>query len=492
MRALALAPLLLALPALAQEVVSERVDGVQLTIYPDDLALVTETRTVDLPRGRSTVRFSGVSDRIVPQSLVLRAFEGVSLERNFDYDLLGRAALFEASVGEAITLSRIDRGSGEVWVQDAEVVSARPDGGVVVKTDEGLEGLFCSGLAERASFGGLPPGLRARPAMTIEVEAESAGPREVVVSYLTSGLGWEADYRLDLGEGEDEGEGADLLGWLSLRNGTATGYAEAELAVVAGDLRRGAETRGVRVSAEPLEAVCYPLARLDDFATDAPAPTPPPPQFDFSPLAMAESAMVSDVVVTATRVQRRQLAKEERLGDYKLYRIPRRVSVAPYQTKQVAFLDSEAEVAAEYVLSLDGYLSDAPRPLPIRYRVPNDQDGPLARALPAGEVRVFAPSATRGLAFVGGDRLEDTPVGQDAKVVAGTSTIVFYEAVRQSERADTIRLTNAGEGAATVVLSTRSADTRVSGARRDAGEDFPTWRVTVPAGGEAEVTVRRQ
>jgi len=45
-----------------------------LTIYPDNLAMVTEVRRVTLPKGPATIRFLGVSDQIIPQSAVLQEF----------------------------------------------------------------------------------------------------------------------------------------------------------------------------------------------------------------------------------------------------------------------------------------------------------------------------------------------------------------------------------------------------------------------------------
>jgi hypothetical protein len=60
---LALAAVLAALPLRAQNevvVTSPRADSVAVTIYRDDLALVTETRTVDLPAGPQTLEVKAV------------------------------------------------------------------------------------------------------------------------------------------------------------------------------------------------------------------------------------------------------------------------------------------------------------------------------------------------------------------------------------------------------------------------------------------------
>ena len=84
--------------AVAQDFVLPPSDGVQtadsqdisstgLTIYPDNLGFVRESRTIDMPAGVVDLRFFGVSDMIIPQSAVLESFEGLRLEGNFDSDL---------------------------------------------------------------------------------------------------------------------------------------------------------------------------------------------------------------------------------------------------------------------------------------------------------------------------------------------------------------------------------------------------------------------
>jgi len=475
----------------AVRVVSTDVSATALTIYPNDLALVTETRLIDVPVGRSTIAFEGVSDLIIPQSLFLQSFTGVSLERNFDYDLLGRTALFEKSVGKTLNLTRIDAASGEVLQQTAEIVSADSSGGVVVETDDGLEGLFCSGLEVQESFDELPPGLAAKPVMSIEVEAETAGKQEVVISYLTSGFNWEADYRLDLGETDS------LLGWLSLDNRTATGYKDAALSVIAGQVQRGWQTQGVEVQPKYLQGMCWPrgTTKRGVFRNHTPS-------FGYSsdemlnrmiqPAPMMAMEMAADeVVVTGARMQRRE-AKQEELGDYKLYRMPMPITVAPYQTKQLAFLSAdEAEVERLLYYSLDQIGGGAVTPLTVRYDVDNDKDGALAKPLPEGNVRVFAPSATVGRAYVGEDRIEDTPIGLPAKIEAGTSVTVFAQSNQIDDERYSLTLSNAGESAADVIMDTQYwIKTRVTTAERDEDEDIPTWRVSVPANESVTLEVR--
>ena len=66
------------------EVVSPQPDSVSVTIYRDLFALVTETRTVDLPDGAVTVSFEGVVETLLPASAVVADIGRPLAERNFD------------------------------------------------------------------------------------------------------------------------------------------------------------------------------------------------------------------------------------------------------------------------------------------------------------------------------------------------------------------------------------------------------------------------
>ena len=69
-------------------VVSPRADSVAVTIYRDDLALVTETRTVDLPASPVTLVFEDVVETLLPQSAIVTDLGRPLAESNFDFDRL--------------------------------------------------------------------------------------------------------------------------------------------------------------------------------------------------------------------------------------------------------------------------------------------------------------------------------------------------------------------------------------------------------------------
>ena len=127
------------------------------------------------------------------------------------------------------------------------------------------------------------------------------------MTYLTPGLGWAADYVALF----DEANGRmDVQGWVTLTNNSGTPYVNASTLLVAGRGRPG----------QSLPAALL-WRRLS-------AAAPPPP-----PTAMIDRAGT-------------ETAGRERLGDFYLYPLPERTTIADKQTKQVSFLDVHGAPAA--------------------------------------------------------------------------------------------------------------------------------------------------
>jgi hypothetical protein len=297
-----------AAPAFAQappELHASAPSEVSVTIYRDDLALIIEKRSVDLPGGPARIVFDGVLDRAIPQSATLRGLTREK-ERNFDFDGLSPQSLLRRSIGERVVVARVNPGSG-AKTEEAAIVRAAGDG-VTLDFGGRYEALGCSGLPEKLIFAKLPEGLRAKPALSTTIVDAPAGRREITLSYLAKGLDWRANYIVTL---NGAGDRADIHGWLTLSNAGEQGFGDAELGVVAGDLSRvwTPETRAA-YGAYAARA-CWPMGTTSDFPE--PPPPPPPPMMMAAPVGgmmrMAKEAdgALQDIVVTA--------AKRDELGD---------------------------------------------------------------------------------------------------------------------------------------------------------------------------------
>jgi hypothetical protein len=432
---------------------------VAVTIYNNNLAMVQDRRELSLPAGRSRQEFPDVSAQIRPETVSLTGAGVGIVEQNFDYDLLSPTALMQKAVGETITLVRVNPATGAETRERARVLAA--NGGVVLQIGERIEVLRDDGLPVRVIFDKVPDNLRARPTLSVTMEAQRGGRQAVTLTYLTPGLAWEADYVALF----DERVGRmDVQGWITLNNQSGTTYRNANTVLVAGAVGTGAGSGGY------------------DRYYGAPPPPPPP---------MREAGT--------------QTAGRERLADFYLYPLPERTTIAQRQQKQVSFLDvagAPAERTYEYRNPWLG-TADQPQSANTVLRFSTGRDQGLGDALPAGTVRVYQRDSGGRPQFVGESRIGHTPMGSTLGLTTGQAfDVKVHPVVEQRTRVDSsgtrwrtamrYRLTNAGPRAITVILfqdglwgDTRIISESLKSERNSA--DAAVWRVQVPANGEATV-----
>ncbi|MCB2067111.1 MAG: DUF4139 domain-containing protein [Erythrobacter sp.] len=369
---------LAAAPVVAQQAEGESAQGdLSVTIYQNGQALVQDVRQLDIPRGRTRIEFPDVSAQIRPATLSFNAAGTAIVEQNFDFDLLTPQAMMEKAVGQTVTLIRTNPATGAETRERAEVLSTV--GGVVVRIGDRIEVLRDDGLPVRVVFDRVPPNLRARPTLSVTLDSTQGGVRPASIRYLTPGLGWTADYVALF----DEVRGTvDMQGWVTLTNNTGTTFHAADTLLVAGNPSRGS----------------YTPSR-------------------------------SDLVRPGTETSDR-----ERLGDYYLYPLAERTTIANAQTKQVSFLDVQA-VPARRVYSIGaGWLaSDSDfRPASSAISFNSSREGGLGDALPAGTVRFYQRDAQGNPQFIGENGIGHTPMGSTLSLRTGDAFDVFMRAEVES------------------------------------------------------------
>ena len=419
------------------DAVSPAPDAVAVTIYHDDglstsdllhpdatlsdrgLALISETRQVDLPAGPSQIRFRGVASTMVPQTVTIDGLPAGALERNFDYDLLSPGSLLAKSIGETVHLVRTDPKTGRTTEVPA-IVRTGPDG-AMLEVDGKLEALGCSGLPERLVFDKAPDGLTDTPTLTVRTNAPAAGHYTITLTYIATGLNWSADYVAHV-----HGGTLDLSGWLTLANFGSTGFGRVPVAAVAGRLNTTGEDTPVHAQALALATECWPTdidwatrRHLNEAfrALNLAMPAPPPP----APMA----GTVDTVVVTGERK-----AEQRQLGDYKLYQLPEPTDMPAHETKQVLFLDQH-DVPFErlYRYRVSNESRSGANPATLVLRLDNKAEAGLGKPLPAGDVAVTEPGPGGAPIFIGQQAVRDTPVGLPVEIENG---LVFSVQVNQT------------------------------------------------------------
>jgi len=428
-----------------------------VTIYAGDLALVQDRRDVEIKGGRQRLEFQDVSAQIRPETVSLTAADISIVEQNFDFDLLTPAKLMEKAVGRQITIVRVNPATGAETREQAQVLAT--NGGVVLKIGERIEVLRDDGLPVRVIFDKVPENLRAHPTLSVTVVGSHAGVRPATLSYLTPGLGWRADYVALYNEGDSK---IDVQGWVTLTNSSGVTYDNAQTLLVAGSPTQ------VDGGARPSNYYRNPQAR----ATLQQAGT--------------------------------ETGSRERLGDYYLYPLAERTTIANLQTKQVSFLDVHgvpAEHGYEYRNRWLG-TTETPQSAKSVYGFSTSAHAGLGDQLPAGVLRFYMRDKRGEPQFIGENHIDHTPMGSTLSLATGDAFDVKVRAVVEKRtrlssfnwQSDMrYELSNALPRPVTVKLLQEGlwGDSRITAesqksARRSA--ETAEWAVTVPANGKTSLT----
>ena len=480
---LLMAGLAVAAPASAQQVVSTGGQGdVAVTIYSGELALVTDVRQTNLPLGEAKLEFPDVSTRIRSETVSLVGAGLEIVEQNFDFDLLSPTAMMQKAVGQEITIVRTNPATGAELRERAKVLAV--NGGVVLDVGGRIEILRDDNLPVRVIFDGIPTNLRARPTLSVTVDSKSAGARPLTLRYLSEGLSWRADYVALYDEGA---KAMDLQGWVTLRNNSGTGFANAKLLLVASE--QIGVRRGSRGDGEP--------AALTSAGTEK--------------------------------------AKAEELADMHAYPMADRTTIASAQQKQIGFLDAMGVPATRgYAASVNGFRTmGGAESAASTYRFSTGKGG-VGDAMPAGSVRLYVKDARGAAQFVGESYIGHTSAGSTLSLATGKAFDVKYQAIIDKReklteedwtRSSATRVTKNGVVTVTETdvkrnywrthmryiftnarstpvtvefaqhgLNSYNNDTRVPfesiAAEKEQAYDSRQWQVTVPANGRIEMTVQ--
>ena len=436
-----------------------------LTIYERDLALVRDVRQVPLQDGALKVQFVDISERIQPETVMLRDTVSGKIsvaQIYFDNNLLSPQTLLESYVGKTVRVIKTDPATGAETQESAQVLSAR--NGIVLKMGDRIE----TNVPGRLVYERIPEGLQASPTLTAELASKVSGSRQLELDYLTSGIGWNANYVALLNAGENR---MDLSGWAAISNNSGTEFRNANVQLMAGS----------------------------------------PNVTNARPMLMAAAARSAkfDAVPAGNEIA------QESFSDYHLYTLPHKVTLSNNQSRQYALLSaSDVKVKKEWILDGGNYYYRSRMPnvsdsLPVTMTVEfrNAKNNRLGMPLPGGIVRFYQTDGRGNQQFLGESRMSHTPANDDVTLRMGESFDVTgsrkqtlfktgpseNQSVRKYESAYTIVLKNAKSTGVTVQVREP-----IPGSWQILQENYPhtkdgttaVWRVAVPAGGQATLSYR--
>ena len=111
----------------------------------------------------------------------------------------------------------------------------------------------------------------------------------------------------------------------------------------------------------------------------------------------------------------------ERLGDYYLYPLAARTTIADAQQKQVSFLDVQGTPARATYEYVNGWLGSSAEPMSASsvLKFSTSRQGGLGDQLPAGTIRVYMRDARGDPQFIGENRIDHTPMGSSMALRTG-------------------------------------------------------------------------
>lgn len=210
--------------AILQEIPHSSQLEVNVTLYPDAMALIKERRKAFFKMGHNKLLIRGIPALILMDTFLFKVLPPSPpvnvLEYTFRSSHITRDELLKHSIGEAIFLLSSD-------------FSAPPRPGRLLSLDGkkaivDSAGVIFSINKELIGFPHLPYTLVAEPLITLKIKSETDGEATFEMGYLTHGFSWTASYTVIVDATEEH---LDLNTWISLNNKSGVNIKKAHFRV---------------------------------------------------------------------------------------------------------------------------------------------------------------------------------------------------------------------------------------------------------------------
>ena len=462
--------------ALAATAVAWGAEGdIALTVYNGGFACVREARELELREGENALRLTDMSGQLEADSVVLRETGGEPfgvdiLEQRYVNDPLTESLMLRELEGRDVRF-RVAGKDGEFHEETGRLLRSGSPGGAgpIVAMADGVR----FSLPGQPLFDGLDAAAYLKPSLEWVLRSGRAGKAPVEISYLTGGFSWEATYNLVAPE--EGGDEFALSGWVSVRNNSGKDYPDAELKLIAGDVRKLAQWQAWGGAARR-KAMEMPMASMA------------------------------------------ALPAERAFDEFHLYTMPRRATLRNGELKQIEFLRADGvHGSRQYVYEpLNGWygggrgddrnagLNDEKK-VAVRIVVSNSETNGLGVPLPKGKMRLYRRDARDGRPeFTGESAIDHTPKDETIRLDQGYAFDLVAErkqtdfevkvGVRRAVERFEIKIRNHKTQPVEVRIVEhlwRWANWEInqeSAPHRKTASDRAEWTVEVPADGETVLT----
>ncbi|MFQ6674359.1 MAG: DUF4139 domain-containing protein [Fidelibacterota bacterium] len=366
-----------------------------ITLYKDGFGLVKQPIVFHLDRGRNTVTYSALPDKMESQSPFLSMTGAELLYQRYNHDVFNAHEFLKDHLGEKVRVKPVSGMSYKGRLLDV-------DGKwITVKRWRSVR-IFNLNEVMNIKVGKGGAALAVRPQLSWEVMSPTRGEVPGKLIYISEGFDWDADYRLVISPDEQSGI---LASQAVLKNGTNLSFSHASVELVEGDLRRlyGREAPGTIRRGKQGER-----------------------------LAAGEERAAGGAVTF----------EMESVGDYYFYSLSGALSVPRKESITVALYPERAINFSRLYLFENRERTSREEPLLVQLSFSNTEENGLGMPLPGGPLQIYYTAADGGVKFAGEDFLHQVTVDEEASVIAGRAfdvlgrrTVVNYDRKKKSEEA---------------------------------------------------------
>src|SRR5208282_5054909 len=213
-----------------------------LTIYNQNFAVVRDTVPLDLQAGVNTVRYTGATAQVEPDSVILRDPGGRHslqiLEQNYRNDPVSQELLLSLFAGKTIDFEDLrmkDNTQVRELIPGKIIRSGYVPGGNPEQPIVEVNGKLQFSLPGQPLFPDLGDDTVLKPTLNWLLQSDKPGKFDAEVGYVTGGFDWSASYNL---VSPEKGDQVDLVGWITMKNESGKTFENARIKLMAGDVNR--------------------------------------------------------------------------------------------------------------------------------------------------------------------------------------------------------------------------------------------------------------
>jgi hypothetical protein len=406
----------------------EGASGPALTIYNQNFAVIRQPLHLELTPGVNEIHFTETTSFLEPDSVMLRDPLGRRqlqvLEQSFRNDPVSQERLLSLYEGKTISFR----------VKDDKIVSGKvirsgyvprvydyrngygnqyAQGGTqpIIEVDGHLQ----FGLPGQPLFPALGSDTVLKPTLNWLLATDKPGKFDAEMSYVSSGLRWEADYNVVAPE---SGDVLDVIGWVTIDNTSGKTFDHARVRLMAGDVNR------------LVPGMVSGMAR-------------------------------NEVMAKAADMAMQPAVTERSFDEYHLYTLERAVTLRDHETKQVEFVRATG-VHSQRLYVYDGaninwnqyrgwsfenirndpsYGTQSNPKVWVMQELKNSTANHLGMALPRGRMRFYRRDEDGRLQFTGENLIDHTPSDETIRLYTGNAFDVVGERRRLEYRVDSAKHT---------------------------------------------------